>query len=92
MQQQYLPIKYLVLWTAARAQSTLGPSEQNPCSSGGLTVINAASSLTSPRRNSSGVSLRKIGVQSARPSFTALRQLAPMKREFDRNIPEHEEL
>ena len=82
-----LPIRYFVCWTAARARSTLGPREQNPCSSGGLTVIRAASRGTIPRRNSNGVSPRKIGVQSALPSFTALRALAPMNNEFDRKIP-----
>jgi len=82
-------MRYFVFSTAARARSTLVPREQYPCSSGGLTVIKAASRGTIPRRNSNGVSPRKMGVKSPRPSFTALRALPPMNNEFDRKIPEN---
>ena len=71
---------------AARAVSTLDPSVQKPCSSGGLTVMRATSRFTILRRKSRGISLTKIGTKSARPSAIALRQLAPMKSELDRKI------
>ena len=81
------PMMNLAFWMAARVVSTLGPSVQKPWISGGLTWISATSRFNILRRNNSGTSLRKMGVKSARPSLTGTRQLAPMNREFDLNIP-----
>ena len=39
------------------------------------------------RLNRSGISLRKIGTVSARPSAIARRQLAPINKDLDRNMP-----
>ena len=72
---------------AALVQSTLGPRVQNPCLSGGLTCIRATSMSIILRWKSNGISLRKIGVKSARPSLTALRQFAPMNKELLLKIP-----
>jgi hypothetical protein len=47
----------------------------------------ATSSSMILRSNSNGISLKKIGVQSALPSLTALRQLAPINKELSLNIP-----
>ena len=69
-------------------QSTLVPSEQNPCLSGGVTVINATSSFMIFLLNMCGISLRNIGMQSALPSLTAFLALAARKKELERNIPE----
>lgn len=74
-------------WTAARVQSTPGPSEQNPCLSGGLSEISATSRFKSLRRKSSGISLRKMGMVSARPSATAFLIDALIKKELGRKIP-----
>jgi len=82
-----LPTMNLAFWIAARVVSTLGPSVQKPWLSGGLTCINATSRFNILRRNNKGTSLRKIGVKSARPSLTGLRQLAPMNSEFDLKMP-----
>ena len=72
---------------AALVQSTLGPKVQNPCLSGGLTCIKATSRAMIFRWNSKGISLKNIGVKSARPSLTALRQLAPMNKELLLKMP-----
>ena len=82
-----LPIMNLAFWIAARVVSTLGPSVQKPWVSGRLTWISATSRLNTLRRNNNGTSLRKIGMKSARPSLTALRQFGPMNSELDRNMP-----
>ena len=78
---------YLAFWMAARVQSMLVPSVQKPWLSGGLTMISATSRLKIFRRNRFGISLRKMGVKSARPAFTAARTLPPMNSEFERKIP-----
>ena len=78
---------YLAFCMAALVQSTLGPRVQKPCLSGGLTWIRATSKSIIFRWKSSGISLKKIGVKSARPSFTAFRQLPPMNRELLLKIP-----
>ena len=39
------------------------------------------------RLKRSGISLRKIGMKSPRPVFTASRQLPPINRELLRNMP-----
>jgi len=49
---------------------TSTPNEQNPCSSGRETWIKAASSGRWPFLKSPGISDRKQGVKSARPSLT----------------------
>jgi hypothetical protein len=48
-------------WTAAMAASTLVPSEQYPCWSGGDTLSSAASRCVTPLRSSWGMSDRKMG-------------------------------
>lgn len=68
-------------------QSTLVPSEQKPCLSGGATVTRATSMSIILRRNRWGISHRNMGIVSARPSLTAFLALAPRKREFDLKIP-----
>lgn len=78
---------YLAFCMAALVQSTLGPRVQKPCLSGGLTCIRATSKSIIFRWKSSGISLKKMGVKSARPSFTAFRQLPPMNRELLLKIP-----
>ena len=80
---------YFAFWMADRVQSTLVPREQKPCLSGGLTDTNATSRLITFLRNKRGISLRNIGIASARPSITAFRELPPTKREFERNISEN---
>ena len=63
---------------AACIASTDVPSEQKPCASGGVTLMNTASSGSAPDENSSGTSERNTGTKSARPSLTARRALGPM--------------
>ena len=46
---------------AASDTSTDTPREQNPCLSGGDTVINATSGLRIPFLNNAGTSLKKTG-------------------------------
>lgn len=87
-----LPIMYLAFCIAARVQSTLGPRVQNPCLSGGLTCIRATSRSIIFRWNKSGISLKNMGVKSARPSFTALRQFAPVNRELLLKIPKQKNI
>lgn len=87
-----LPIMYLAFCIAARVQSTLGPRVQNPCLSGGLTCIRATSRSIIFRWNKSGISLKNMGVKSARPSFTALRQFAPVNRELLLKIPKQKKI
>ena len=82
-----LPMIYLAFCMAALVQSTLGPRVQKPCLSGGLTCIRATSKSIIFRWKSSGISLKKMGVKSARPSFTAFLQLAPMNKELLLKIP-----
>lgn len=82
-----LPIIYLAFCIADLVQSTLGPRVQNPCLSGGLTCIRATSRSMILRWKRRGISLRKIGVKSARPSFTASRQFAPVNKELLLKIP-----
>ena len=72
---------------AALVQSTLGPSVQNPCLSGGLTCIRATSKSIIFRWKRSGISLKKMGVKSARPSLTAFRQFDPINKELLLKIP-----
>lgn len=74
---------------AARVQSTDVPSEWKPCLSAGVTWTSETSGLTIPLVKSFGISPRKIGVKSARPSSIAFRQFEPVKSEFDRNISLH---
>lgn len=69
--------------SAARVVSTEVPREQYPCSSGGDTVTMATSTGIIFRWNTRGISPRKIGTKSPRPSAIALRQLAPVKNEHD---------
>ena len=71
----------------AVAASTDVPSVQNPWRSGGDSCSNATSSWTCPERKSPGMSERKIGTKSARPSSIASRRGAPVKSETDRNRP-----
>lgn len=78
---------YLAFWMADLVQSTLVPSEQKPCLSGGATVTRATSMSIILRRNRWGISHRNIGIVSALPSLTAFLALAPRKREFDLKIP-----
>lgn len=52
-----------------------------------LTWIKATSGLIIFRWNSNGISERKIGTQSERPSATALRTFAAIKKEHDLKIP-----
>ena len=82
-----LPIIYLAFCIADLVQSTLGPRVQNPCLSGGLTCIRATSRSMILRWKRRGISLKKIGVKSARPSFTASRQFAPVNKELLLKIP-----
>lgn len=70
--------------TAARAVSTLVPSEQTLWRSGGESWTIAASSRTRPLVKRPGMSERKIGTKSARPSATGSRRPAPVKSEIDR--------
>ena len=79
---------YFAFLTADRVTSTLVPSETKPWLSGGLTDKSATSTGKILRLNKCGISPRKIGVLSARPSLTAFRTLPPMKSELSRNIPE----
>ena len=67
----------LAFCMAALVQSTLGPRVQKPCLSGGLTCIRATSKSIIFRWKSSGISLKKMGVKSARPSFTAFPTIGP---------------
>ena len=63
---------------AAWAASTEVPSEQNPCASGGVTLISTASRGWAPLVNRAGTSDRNTGTKSARRSLTARRALGPM--------------
>ena len=63
---------------AACIASTDVPSEQNPCESGGVTLMNTASRGSAPVVNRAGTSDRNTGTKSARPSLTARRALGPM--------------
>ena len=75
-------------WSAAAlAASTLVPTVQLPCTSGGETWMSATSSGTSPVLNSQGISLRKIGTKSAQPSAIGLRHGAPVNSEFEKKRP-----
>ncbi len=47
--------------TAVCIASTLVPSEQNPCESGGVALTNTASSGSAPLANRRGTSDRKTG-------------------------------
>lgn len=78
-----LPIIYLAFCMADLVQSTLVPREQNPWESGGLTDTIATSRFRIFCRNSLGISLRKIGMASARPSLMAVLELPPTNRELD---------
>lgn len=78
---------YLAFCIADLVQSTLGPRVQNPCLSGGLTCIRATSRSIIFRWKRRGISLKKMGVKSARPSFTAFRQLEPVNKELLLKIP-----
>lgn len=73
----------LAVQIAARVQSALTPSEQNPRASGMLTWINAMSGTILFSKNNLGVSCRNTGMQSARPSFTASLRLVPTYRLMD---------
>lgn len=53
-----------------------------------LTCIMQTSGLMILRVKRSGISERKMGMTSERPSATALRTLPAMKNEHERNIPE----
>lgn len=79
----YRPIMTFAVQTAARVQSTLTPSEQNPRASGALTWINATSGMSLFSKNNLGASCRNSGMLSARPSFTASLRLAPTYRLMD---------
>jgi hypothetical protein len=59
--------------------STDTPRLTKPRRSGGLTWISATPTGTRPEVMSCGISERKTGMKSARPSCTAARTLAPMK-------------
>ncbi|MNL52873.1 hypothetical protein D3C87_1760820 [compost metagenome] len=67
--------------TAALAASTEVPSEQKPWASGYDSCTTATSRGTWRDSNSHGMSERKIGTNSARPSSMAWRTFAPAKRE-----------
>ena len=69
---------------AAFVIPTSTPNEQKPCSSGGDTAISATSSGIVPEVKRTGISERRHGVKSARPSFTAARTLSLMKRVLTR--------
>ena len=60
----------------------LHPSEE--C----FTCMRAASRLRILRRKRRGISLRKMGMKSPRPSFTARLAFPPINNELLRNIPE----
>lgn len=79
----------LAFCNADLVQSTPGPSEQNPWLSGGLRDISATSMLRILRLKSMGISLRNIGIQSARPSAIAFLWIAPTNNELALNIPEN---
>ena len=70
---------------AALAASHDVPSEHMPWRSGGETCSTATSSGTLPLRKRPGMSERKIGTKSARPSATAARSGEPVKRDTERN-------
>ncbi len=71
--------------TAARTMSTDSPRLTKPWRSGSLTWMSATSTRTRRERMRAGISERKIGMKSARPSCTAFRTLAPMKNAVWRN-------
>jgi hypothetical protein len=66
--------------TPAGMMSTLTPRLMQPWSSGGDTWMRATSMRNRRLRMSSGISERKTGMKSARPSCTACRTLDPMKK------------
>ena len=72
---------------AALAVSTEVPSVQLPWRSGGESWRMAMSRGTSLSLKRPGMSERKIGMKSARPSSIALRSGAPVKSEIDVNCP-----
>ena len=67
---------------AARAESTLVPSEQLPCLSGAERVSRAASSLIRPDVNNAGMSDKNTGTKSARPFATASRSGPPVNSDI----------
>ena len=76
------------LSAAGLVSPTSTPKVQKPCSSGGEQWIIATFGLSSSgSRSARGIWLRKIGVKSARPSFTAWRTLWLMKSELTRMCP-----
>ena len=74
-------------WAAAFVTPTSTPKEQKPCSSGGVTWMSATSSGRTPDEKRSGISPRRHGVKSARPSFTAARTFSLTKSVFTRRWP-----
>ena len=70
---------------AALAASHEVPSEQKPWASGGESWSSAASSGTACDVNRPGMSERKIGTKSARPSAMGRRSGAPVNSDTDRN-------
>ena len=77
----------LAVSTAALTMSTETPRLQKPWRSGGLTWIIATSTFTRPFKISCGISERKTGMKSARPSCTAERTFFPMKKAMWRKRP-----
>jgi hypothetical protein len=75
--------------TAARTMSTETPSETIPYASGGLTCTSAASTGNRLDLRRWGISERKTGEKSARPSRTACRRFGPMKKVFARKRSSH---
>jgi hypothetical protein len=82
-----------ILWTAKiihkKAGHIKGPllRQKNVRTIIILTWTKATSGLTIFRWKSNGISERKMGTQSDRPSATALRTFAAIKKEHDRKIP-----
>ena len=72
---------------AALAVSTDVPSVQLPWASGGESCRSAASRGTRPEVKSAGMSERKMGMKSARPSAIARRSGAPVKSDTERKRP-----
>ncbi len=61
-----------------------------PCASGGLTWMSATSTGNAAGlAGECGISERNTGMKSARPSCTASRTLAPMKKALCRKRPSH---
>ena len=63
------------------------PRLQKPCSSGGLTCIMATSRGRGPLRYRSGISERKHGVKSARPSLTACADVVADEHRVHPQVP-----